>query len=329
MSENAITVDANELADTPTLGIVLIVVGISVFSVQDIIIRLLSDGYSAFEIMFIRGLVALGPMAFLVRWQGGFSTLRTGRPFLNTVRGLLMVCSYVMFYMSMTIMPIADVTAIFFVSPLIITALSVSFLGESVGPRRWAAIFIGFIGALFIVRPGSEAMNAAAFLPLMASFTYACSIMITRRLGRTQTGASMAFYAMVLFVVISAAAGLAFGDGSLATETDPSLGFLLRGWALPPPRDMILLGACGLIAACGFYCLSQGYRVAPAIVVAPFEYVSMPLAVIWGLAIWGEIAAPSTFLGIALIVSSGIYVLRRESIRGRRLSTGRGMRIRL
>lgn len=329
MSENTVSVDANEWVDTPVMGIALIVVGISVFSVQDIIIRLLSGGYSAFEIMFVRGLVALGPMALLVRWQGGFSTLRTRHPLLNTVRGLLMVCSYVMFYMSMTVMPIADVTAIFFVSPLIITALSVTVLGEGVGPRRWTAIFIGFVGALFIVRPGSDAMNAAAFLPLMASFTYACSIMITRRLGRSQTGASMAFYAMAVFVVASGGAGLAFGDGSLANETDPSLGFLLRGWALPSPRDMVLLGACGLIAACGFYCLSQGYRVAPASVVAPFEYVSMPLAVIWGLAIWGEVPAYSTFLGIALIVASGIYVLRRESVRGRRLSTGRGMRIRL
>lgn len=329
MSESAVSVDAGELVDAPTMGIILIIVGISVFSVQDIIIRLLSGGYSAFEIMFVRGLVALGPMALLVRWQGGFSTLRTDHPVLNALRGLLMVCSYVMFYTSLTVMPIADATAIFFVSPLVITALSVIFLGESVGPRRWAAVVAGFVGALVIVRPGGDAMNPAAFLPLMASFTYACSIMITRRLGRRQTGASMAFYAMVVFVVVSGGAGLAFGDGGLANETDPSLGFLLRGWVLPTPRDMILLGACGLIATCGFYCLSQGYRIAPASTVAPFEYVAMPLAVIWGLTVWDEVPAISTFLGIALIVASGIYVLRRESIRGRRLSTGRGMRIRL
>ena len=98
---------------------------------------------------------------------------------------------------------------------------------------------------------------------------------------------------------------------------------------MPGPRDMLFLAAIGLIAGFGFYCLSQSYRIAPASVVAPFEFISMPLAVLWGIAVWGEYPPMTTLLGIAMIIGSGIYALHREAVRARPLSTGRGVRLRL
>ncbi len=319
---------SDETLDSTLRGIVLVATGISIFSVQDVIIRLLSDEYSVIQIMFIRALVALVPMAMFVYWEGGFATLRTPRLWLHAVRGLLMVSSYTAYYLGLAALPIADNTAIFFVSPLVVTIFSVVFLGEKVGLRRFMAVIAGFVGVLVIVQPGSGTFGIAAILPLMAAVTYSGSIMITRRLGRTQTGASMAFYAMIMFLITSSCAGMVLGDGGYATDSHLSLGFLLRGWQIPGLRDLLLLILCGLIAACGFYCLSQGYRVAQASIVAPFEYVSMPIAVIWGIAIWDEVPRLTTVVGIALIVTSGLYVLHRESVRGRRLVTGRG-RIRL
>ena len=98
---------------------------------------------------------------------------------------------------------------------------------------------------------------------------------------------------------------------------------------MPGVREMLLLGATGLIAGFGFYCLSQSYRIAPASVVAPFEFISMPLAVLWGIAVWDEYPPLTTLLGIAMIIGSGVYVLHRETVRKRHLSTGRGVRLRL
>ncbi len=318
-----------DLVDAPARGIFLIAGGIAIFSIQDIIIRLLGATYPALEIMFIRGLVAMTIIGFMVYADGGFSTLRVRHPLINLVRGLLQVTSYTAYYMALAAMPIAEVTAIFFVSPLIVTAFSALFLGESVGIRRWAGVLAGFIGVLVIVRPGSSILDPVAFLPLLASFTYATSVIITRRLGKTQTGPSLALTAMLIFVIVSGAGGLVMGDGSFANDSHPSLAFLLRAWSMPEGRDLLMLGACGVIAAVGFYCLAQGYRVAPASVVAPFEFVAMPLAVMWGLVVWGEHPPATTLLGIALIVCSGIYVLRREAVRNRPLSTGRGVRLRL
>ena len=317
-----------ETHDSTLMGILLVATGITVFSAQDVIIRLLSGDYSVVQIMFIRALVALVPMAMFVYWEGGFGSLRNPRLGLQIARGLLMVSSYTAYYLGLAALPIADNTAIFFVSPLIVTVFSVIFLGEKVGLRRFLAVIAGFVGVLVIVQPGSGAFGIAATLPLMAAVTYSGSIMITRRLGRTQTGASMAFYAMIMFLITSSFAGLVLGDGGYATDSHVSVGFLLRGWQIPGLRDLLLLTLCGLIAACGFYCLSQGYRVAQASIVAPFEYIAMPIAVIWGISIWDEVPRLTTILGIALIVASGLYVLHRETIRGRRLVADRG-RIRL
>lgn len=267
-------------------------------------------------------------MAMFVYWEGGFSTLRTTRLGLHFVRGLLQMFSYTTYYMGLAFLPIADNTAIFFVSPLIVTVLSVFILGENVGLRRIIAVIFGFGGVLIIVQPGSGTIGIASILPLLAAFTYSCSIIITRRLGRTQTGASMAFYAMLTFLVVSSVAGGALGDGSFATSVHPSLDFLTRSWPMPVFRDLMLLVLCGFIAACGFYCLAQGYRIAQASTVAPFEYVAMPLAAFWGYVIWNELPGLTTILGISLIVFSGLYVLHRETLLGRKVIAGRG-RIRL
>ena len=317
------------LVDSPLRGILLITVGMIVFGAQDVIIRLLSSDYAAMEIMFIRGLVALLPMALFVHWEGGLASLKMRHPFINLLRGLLMVCSYTTYYMSLAAMPIAEVTAIFFISPLIITLFSVLFLGETVGRRRWGAVIVGFAGVVVIVQPGAEGLDPVAFLPLVASFTYACSVIITRRIGPTQSGASLALFAMLIFIAVSGLSGVIMGDGGFANDSHPSLSFLLRAWAMPGGRDILFLAAIGLIAGIGFYCLSQSYRIAPASVVAPFEFISMPLAVLWGIAVWNEYPSMTTLLGIAMIIGSGIYVLHREAVRKRHLSTGHGVRLRL
>jgi S-adenosylmethionine uptake transporter len=302
------------LVDSPIRGIILITIAMLVFSVQDVIIRLLSGGYSGFEIVFIRGLVAIIPICFFVYMSGGLKTLRMRHPVLNIVRSSLMFFSYLTFYSALAAMPIAEVTAIFFISPLITTVFSVVFLKEYVGIRRWVAVLAGFAGVLVIVQPGSDSMNPAAFLPIMAATTYSLSVMTTRRLGPTQNGASLAFYSMMIFIIFSAIIGISFGDGRFASDAHPSIAFLLREWIIPAQEDLMLLILCGVVAACGFYCISQSYRIAPVSTVAPFEYTAMPCAVLWGIVIWNEIPPATTLIGIAMIISSGLYVLHRASI---------------
>lgn len=313
--------------DTTFKGILIVMAGMAVFSIQDIIIRTLSGEYSVLEIMFFRSIIALGPMLLMVHMSGGLSTLKTSQPVLMTLRGTLQMLSYVTFYLALAAMPLADATAMFFVSPLIVTVLSTFFLEEKVGIRRVVGVLLGFSGVLIIVQPGTGAFGFEALLPLGAALTYASSVIFTRRLGKTHSGASMAFHAMLVFLVVSSVAGAILGDGSFAREDNPSISFLLRGWHMPAITDFMMLAALGLIAACGFYCLSQAYRLGEASAVAPFEYIAMPLAVFWGFVIWREVPEWTTVAGIVLIVGSGLYILHRETIRGRKIVTGRRIRL--
>ncbi|MBG6142593.1 S-adenosylmethionine uptake transporter [Labrenzia sp. EL_142] len=316
--------------DGSVQGIVLITLGISVFSIQDVLIRTLGSTYPGFEIMFFRGLVAIVPIFVFVIFSGGLETLKVSHPWLNILRGLLALTSYTFYYMALQALPLAVSTAIFFLSPLIVTLLSVILLRETVGIRRMAAVLAGFVGVMMIVGPTDGDVSAEMILPILAAVAYAISIIITRHIGKSQTGSSLAFYAMSTFIVVSGLAGLFLGGQTDAASHHPSIAFLLRDWVVPTAGDAFLIAVCGVISAFGFYCLAQGYRISPVSVVAPFEFVAMPLAVFWGFLVWAEVPSGLTLSGILVIIFSGIYVLQREARPDRkRLTSGRSVRLRL
>lgn len=325
----AISSPIDDAADTPLKGIAFLVTGVTIFSIQDVIIKSLSDSYPAHEIVFVRGIVALIPLLIIARLESGNWALRTKRPFLVLLRGLAGFVSYTTYYLALAVLPLADTATLFYASPLFVTALAVPILGERVGIRRWLAVILGFAGVVIVMRPGSGMIEPAMVLGVFAAVSYALMVMITRRLGKTEAGGIMSVYSMFSFIAASALIGIALGDGAYDTGRHDSAQFLLRAWVLPTWEDLALLTVCGLIAAMGFYCLTQAYRVAPPSSVAPFEYASLPWALLWGYVFWGDLPGPATILGILLVVVSGLYIIRREAIRGRRVVVGRPLRSRI
>ena len=301
--------------DRPLSGIAYVVAGVTVFSVQDVIIKWLSGDYPVLEIVFVRSLVSL-PLLFALASLRGGQRLRTAKPFQQAFRGLLMFLSYTTYYLALAALPLAETVSIFYSAPLFMTALSGFLLGEHAGLRRWSAIAVGFVGVVVIMQPQGD-LSLAAVLALGAAVTYALSAIMSRRIGETDTAESMAISACLVYAVLAGAAGLAFGDGVLGGTGRPEVDFLLRAWSWPGTGDFLLFCACGVIAAIGFTCLAQAYRLAPATAVAPFEYASLPWAVLWGWTIWSEVPSPSLLIGIALVVGSGLYVFRREAVRAR------------
>ncbi|WP_372610656.1 DMT family transporter [Aquicoccus sp.] len=284
------------------------------FSVNDVGIKFLSGDYALHQVVLIRSLI--GTVVFLLvimPLSGGWRVMKTRRPGIHLIRGLCVVLANMSFFLGLAALPIADAVAIFFISPLVITVFSVIFLGEHVGPRRWTAVFLGFAGVMVIVKPGTSAFQLASLLPILAAILYATLHTLTRKIGATESAATMAFYIQFTFIVTSAAFGLAIGDGRFAGSADPSLEFLTRAWGVPAVEDYAILTVIGLTSVAGGYFISQAYRMSEAAFVAPFEYVAMPMAVIWGLTIFGEWPAPSAWLGIAMIVGSGLFLLWREA----------------
>ena len=272
------------------------IAGMFVLTTQDVITKWLTAGYHAGEIMFYRGLFSFLPLALFVWREGGPTCLRTGRPGLMAVRSLLALATSLMIVLSYAALPLADALAIVFASPLIITALSAPLLGESVGPRRWAAVAVGFMGVLLLTRPGPAGIALTALIPLSAALFSALRDLVTRRLGAQDSSTTILFYSQLVSTV-----GVA-----------PSM---VSNHGLPPPGDLALLLASGIMVTLAHYLIIQAFRFAPAATVAPFRYLALVWAMIAGFVIWRDVPDAWALGGSCLIVGSGLYMLQREARR--------------
>ncbi|MDW3207246.1 MAG: DMT family transporter [Alphaproteobacteria bacterium] len=306
------------LRNPATLGILCVIAAGLTFSTADMMIKSLSDGYPLHQIVFIRACVALSVILLIfVPLEGGYRNLLSKRMPLHLLRGLCVFIANMAFFTGIATMSLGEATAIFFVAPLFITALSVPFLGEKVGLRRWLAVIVGLIGVVIIIRPGTAAFQYAALAPIVAALAYASMQIMARKLGVTEKASTMAFYIQATFLVVCSTIGLGIGDGRFAEGIeDPSLTFLLRAWTWPESSDLWIMLAVGSLSACGAYLISQGYRLAEATAAAPFEYIALPLAVFWSIVVFGDWPDLQATLGILLILGSGLYAFWRENVRG-------------
>ena len=292
-------------------GVGFLVLALLIFSLQNIAVKWIGGDYSVLEIVTLRSIVALPCTLLFYRYEGKRGLPTTQRHKLEYVRGFFLFLSYTTHFMGLAALPLADVESIRFSGPLMITFLSVVVLGEKVGPHRWLALVVGFIGILFIVRPGSATFNLGSLFILMSTLFYALSVMITRKLQTTDSSATMAYYSSLVYLI----AALILVPLAIVQETPdahPSIAFLFRSWAMPTLLDWVIMSGLGLVWTGGMYFMTRAYSLAPASVVAPFEYVSLPISVMWGLVIWQEIPTWATLAGAFLTLSSGMYVLYRE-----------------
>lgn len=299
-------------------GILFILIGMSFMSVNDMLIKQLSGDYPLHQMVLTRSLFGIMFSLVILQFEGGFRILRTNRPGLHVLRALLIVISNLTFFAALAVLPLAETTTLFFISPLFITIMSVIFLGEKVGIRRIMAVLVGFLGVLVMMRPeASPDADAPSrwilLLPIISALTYASMQILTRKLGPKSKASAMAIYIQVTFICVSLTFFLIAGDGRYAAGQDSEvLNFLLRQWKWPSNEDWPLFVLLGLVSAVIAYSLTQAYRKANAATVAPFEYIALPLAIFWGWSIFGDIPDARVFLGVALIAGSGIYVFLRE-----------------
>jgi drug/metabolite transporter (DMT)-like permease len=295
------------------LGALCAAVAVIFFSINDVAIKFLSGGYALHQVVLIRSVIGLVIiLAVIAPLTNGWAIARTKRLRMHILRGLCVVFANMTFFLGLAAMPLADAVAIFFISPLVITVFSVIFLGETVGPRRWAAIAIGLVGVLIMMRPGTAAFQIASFLPLAAAFGYASVHVIARRIGGTESAATMAFYIQLMFIAVSVVIGLAVGDGKFGDQTDASLLFLLRAWSWPAVADYPVFLVIGVGVAAGGYLISQAYRVAEVSYVAPFEYLALPMSVAWGMLLFNEFPDGWDYVGMTLILGAGLFTVLRQ-----------------
>ena len=302
---------------TALTGILLALGGSLLLSVNDMAVKALSGGYPLHEVVLIRagiGMIGvLGALALTRGLRGVGAAVRTGRPGLHAARVACVLLSNVLYFLGLAALPLADGVAIFFVAPLLITALSVPLLGERVGWRRWGAVAAGLLGVVVMMRPGL-ALRPEALLVLASALFYALMHVLTRAMGATESAVSMAFWTQGGFIALSVAMGVTLGDGRLGGE-GAALDFLLRAWAWPAARDWPAFLVLGVTVTGGGLMLAQAYRTCPPALIAPFEYVAMPMAVLWGVVAFGTWPDAVAWAGIALIGGAGLYAGWRETRR--------------
>ena len=301
---------------TNQIAAVCAVAAVLCFSLNDVGIKSLSGGYALHQVVLVRTLIATTFLLILmVPFNGGLKVLRTKRLKMHICRGLCVVFANMFFFLALAALPLADAVAVFFVSPLLITVFSVVFLREHVGPYRWAAIAVGLFGVIVIVRPGTSAFQLASLLPLFAATGYAMLHILTRKIGGTESAITMAIYIQLTFMVVCILVGLFMGDGRYSGSDDPSLEFLFRAWIWPKPENLAVFIMIGAGSAFGGFLISQAYRSSEAAFVAPFEYIAMPIAIFFGMVIFDDWPDLTAWVGIVLIVASGLFMVWRETIR--------------
>jgi drug/metabolite transporter (DMT)-like permease len=291
---------ADPLATSPVRGILLASTAFALFTLMDCAVKVLGGRYHPLQIVWLQTTVGMALMLALTRRRGGIERLRTRRPGLHLLRGLLALVSLNAAFYAYAVMPLADAYAVLFTVPLLVTALSRPLLGEHVGRSRWAAVALGFLGVLVMVRPSPGGLVAGTVLiPLGGALATALGYLLVRRMQATETTESLCVYGNLVMIV----------------AVTPLLPLVL---VPPPPADLGLGVLGGVLGAAAVVLLIEAYRSAPAAVVAPFQYCQMPYAVLAGVLLFDDWPEPRVLLGGAIVALSGIYLLRHETARQRR-----------
>ena len=296
------------------LGISAIVLGTICFSVNDISVKLFSSEMPLNQLMFFRAIFAISILLFVILpFYGGFKYLNTNNPTFHIFRGLAVVGANTFFFISIAELSLAEATAIFFIAPVLITIFAVLFLREKVGVRRSLACLIGFLGMLFIIKPGTISFDPISLFPLIAALFYTALHIITRKYGSQEKPITMGFYIQVCFLVTSLMFASGFHLADFDVEQSNALKFLTGSWVSVSTFDLfhIFVGIAFPISIGGIL-VSYAYKNYEASFLAPFEYGALVIAVLSTYLIWNEIPDRLSLIGIILIMLSGIFVSLRE-----------------
>ena len=302
-------------------GIVLILLGMAFFSIQDSLIKFISEDTSLYELYFGRTLIAFILLLIYLKVTSQTLVLKTHFPVLTILRVLCFFFGFSFFYISLTFMTLAMANALFFSSPFFVSILAVIFLKEKVGIRRWLGIAVGFLGVYIVLDPNFEDFNYMKLAPVACSLCYAISMTITKYTSSKDNVYTQMTHLYIGALIISVLFFIFAGEGQFNTFSDPTYQFIFREWFSNPTYAWPFIIGMGFVGAISFYCVFSAYSVASPSVVSLFEYSLIIWAIIIGYLLFDNIPSPRTFVGVILIIGAGIYIYIREKARDQMIVT--------
>ena len=307
-------------------GIVLILLAMLVFSVQDGIMKHIYSFVSLYEVYLIRTLVSFGLILIFLKLKKEKIVFKTQYPLLTFCRVILFFFGFSSFYISLTVLPLGFATALFFVTPFLITIFAHFFLKEEIGIRRWSAVVVGFIGVYITLNPDFNNFNYLSLLPILCAFCYSLSMIIIKKTSEKDSVYTQTFTFYFGAIIFSTIFYFLIGDGQYNTSDHPASQFIFREWFVDLESSILFMATTGLTATVAFLLLFTAYSIASPAVVSPFEYSILLWSPLIGWIYFNEIPSLNTVIGILIIVSSGIYIFMREKAQEQLIATEKPLR---
>ena len=307
-------------------GIVFILIAMMVFSVQDGIMKHIYNFVSLYEIYLIRTVVSFVLILLFLIITKKPIVFKSQYPLLTFTRVILFFFGFSSFYVSLTVLPLGTATALFFVTPFLITIFAHFFLKEEIGLRRWSAVVVGFIGVYVTLNPDFSNFNYLSLLPILCALCYSLSMIIIKKTSDKDSVYTQTFTFYIGAIIISIIFYFIIGDGQYNVSDHPASQFIFREWFVNFNSNILLMTATGVTATLAFLFLFTAYSIASPAVVSPFEYSILFWSPLVGWLYFDEIPSLNTVIGILIIVSSGVYIFMREKAQNQSIATEKPLR---
>ena len=307
-------------------GIVFILIAMMVFSVQDGIMKHIYNFVSLYEIYLIRTVVSFVLILLFLIITKKPIVFKSQYPLLTFTRVILFFFGFSSFYVSLTVLPLGTATALFFVTPFLITIFAHFFLKEEIGLRRWSAVVVGFIGVYVTLNPDFGNFNYLSLLPILCALCYSLSMIIIKKTSDKDSVYTQTFTFYIGAIIISIIFYFIIGDGKYNVSDHPASQFIFREWFVDFNSNILLMTATGVTATLAFLFLFTAYSIASPAVVSPFEYSILFWSPLVGWLYFDEIPSLNTVIGILIIVSSGVYIFMREKAQNQSIATEKPLR---
>ena len=312
--------------DNNIKAIILVVIGMFVFSIQDALIKVISGSVNIYVIYIVRSIIGLLAILIYCKLKDIKLIFKTHYPIITTLRVSGFFLGFSLYYFSLSKISLPEAVTLFFVSPFFVTIASKFLIGEKVGIYRWSLIFVGFIGVYLVLNPDFNNFNIYTLFPIFCAFFYAMTVVIQKKTSDydnlfTQiihTYISAIIFSIIIYIVLN---NLTFSSNQLIEYN-----FILMSWGIPDIFSFFILVIIGFTGVIGFFSIFGAYRMGSPSTIAPYEYSLIVWSIILGYLIWNEYLSFRGFIGLFLILSASFFTLYREYILNVKINTDKPLR---
>ena len=307
-------------------AIILILIGMTVFAIQDTFIKLLSNDTNIYLIYFFRSTIGLLVIFIFLKIKKIPFIIKTHYPLLTFIRAIAFFLGFSLYYYSLTKLSLALAVTLFFVSPFFITIFSMLIIKEKIGWRRWMAIIVGFMGVYLVMNPKFDDFNIYSLFPVICAITYAFTVIIQKKTSDKDSLFSQIIHIYISAIIFSIIIKSTLNTFDFQPEIIENYKFVLMEWKILDYTNFLMLWGIGFTGVTGFLCLFGAYNIGSPASIAPFEYVIILWAIIISWILWGDTLDLKAYFGLFFIVSSSFYTFLREINLNREISIDKPLR---